>query len=187
MKAVKLLLAALAMTFAMSSNAQIEGRFTLDVKGGVITPGSQGAFGVGFGYQVDLKQFGDWNLAWDVANIEFAAPFDSPKNLDLLALKSGLRLFTPTFWGDKWRAYTNLGVGYSCALQKVYELGGYYDPYTGMFIPTTENDKMEANHGFGLTFGAGLQFNQKWSFGYTLQYETALKTKSHFGTIGIAF
>ena len=29
--------------------------------------------------------------------------------------------------------------------------------------------------------------NQKWSIGYTLQYETAFKTKNHFGTIGIAF
>ena len=190
MKSVKLLLAALAMTFAMGANAQIEGRFTLDVKGGVITPGSQGAFGVGFGYQVDLKQFGDWNLAWDVANIEFAAPFDSPKYLDLLALKSGLRLFTPTFWGGKWRAYTNLGVGYSCALQKELDgnIGAYYDPVTGDVIVVGDADsKMRAHHGFGLTFGAGLQFNQKWSFGYTLQYETALKTKSHFGTVAVAF
>ena len=186
MKAVKLLLAAMAMTFAMSSNAQIEGRFIADVKVGAITPGSQGAFGVGLGYQVDLKEFGDWNLAWDVANIEFAAPFNSPKNLDLLALKSGLRLFTPTFWGGKCRAYTNLGVGYSCALQRNVAMGAYLDPYTGQVV-VVGYDKMEANHGFGLTFGAGLQFNQKWSFGYTLLYETALKTKSHFGTIGFAF
>ena len=186
MKSVKLLLAALAMTFAMGASAQMTGRFVADIKAGVITPGSQGAFGVGLGYQLDLKEFGDWNLAWDVANFEFAAPFDSPKYLDLLALKSGLRLFTPTFWGGKWRAYTNLGVGYSCALQKNVNIGAYYDPITGDVI-VVGDDSMQANHGFGLTFGAGLQFNQKWSFGYTLQYETALKTKSHFGTIGFAF
>ena len=193
MKSVKLLLAALAMTFAMGASAQMTGRFVLDAKFGAITPawtniwtGKGAAFGVGLGYQLDLKEFGDWNLAWDVANFEFAAPFDSPKYLDLLALKSGLRLFTPTFWGGKWRAYTNLGVGYSCALQKNANIGAYLDPITGDVIVVGDSS-MEANHGFGLTFGAGLQFNQKWSFGYTLLYETALKTKSHFGTIGFAF
>ena len=198
MKSVKLLLAALAMTFAMGASAQMTGRFVLDAKFGAITPawtniwtGKGAAFGVGLGYQLDLKEFNDWNLAWDVANFEFAAPFDSPKYLDLLAVKSGLRLFSPTFWGGKWRAYTNLGVGYSCVLTKVIKegnVGAYLDPNTGQIVVVGEYEtKMQANHGFGLTFGAGLQFNQKWSFGYTLQYETALKTKSHFGTIGFAF
>ena len=106
-------------------------------------------------------------------------------------MKSGLRLFSPTFWGGKWRAYTNLGVGYSCVLTKVIKdgnIGAYLDPNTGQIVVGGEYEtKMQANHGFGLTFGAGLQFNQKFSFGYTLQYETALKTKSHFGTIGFAF
>ena len=190
MKSVKLLLAALAMTFAMGANAQKDGRFVLDVKFGGITPGSQAAFGVGLGYQKDIKEFGDWTLAWDVANFEFAAPFDSPKNLDLLALKTGLRMFSPTFWGGKWRAYTNLAGGYSCVLQKELDgnIGAYYDPVTGDVIIVGDADsKMRAHHGFGLTFGVGLQFNQKLSFGYTLQYETALKTKSHFGTVAVAF
>ena len=101
-------------------------------------------------------------------------------------MKSGLRLFTPSFWGDKWRAYVNVAPGYSCALQKEVTIGSYIDPVTGQIV-VTGDDSMNANHGFGLTFGAGLQFNQKWSFGYTLQYETALKTKNHFGTIGFAF
>lgn len=186
MKTIKFILAALAMTFAMGASAQINGRFIADIKAGVITPGSQGAFGVGIGYQVDLKEFGDWALAWDVANFEYSAPFDSPKYLDFLAVKSGLRLFTPSFWGDKWRAYVNVAPGYSCALQKEITIGSYYDPVTGQIVATGD-DSMQANHGFGLTFGAGLQFNQKWSFGYTLQYETALKSKNHFGTIGFAF
>lgn len=191
MKAVKLLFAALAMTLAMNASAQIDGRFVIDVKFGGITPswanlynGKGAAFGVGFGYQVDIKEFNNWNLAWDVAKIEYAAPFDSPKYLDLLAVKSGLRLFSPSFFGDKWRAYTNLGIGYSCVLEKV-PTGGYVDPITGDLYVT--GDSMESNHGFGLTFGVGMQYNQKWSFGYTLQYETALKTKSHFATIGFAF
>jgi hypothetical protein len=67
-------------------------------------------------------------------------------------------------------------------------IGAYYDPVTGDVIIVGDADsKMRAHHGFGLTFGVGLQFNQKLSFGYTLQYETALKTKSHFGTVAVAF
>jgi outer membrane protein W len=186
MKAVKLLFAALAMTFAMNASAQDDGRYALDVKFGVITPGSQGAFGIGFGYQKDIKDFGNWTLAWDVATLEYEAPFNSPADLDYLSAKTGLRLFSPTFCGDKLRAYTNLGVGYTCVLAKQYNFGTYLDPITGIPVSVSE-ESMKGNHGFGLTFGFGIQINQKWSIGYTLQYETAFKTKNHFGTIGIAF
>ena len=47
--------------------------------------------------------------------------------------------------------------------------------------------KMEANHGFGLTWGVGVQIKKKFNFGYTLQYETAFKSKNHFATIGYTF
>lgn len=125
MKAVRLLFVALAMTFAMNASAQDDDRFVLDVRFGVITPGSLGAFGLGFGYQKDLTEFNGWNLAWDVATLEYEAPFNSPADLDYLGAKTGLRLFSPTFCGGKLRAYTNLGVGYSCALAKEYHFGTY--------------------------------------------------------------
>jgi hypothetical protein len=40
---------------------------------------------------------------------------------------------------------------------------------------------------FGITYGLGLQFKQKFSFGYSLIYETAGSSKSHFATFGWTF
>lgn len=51
-------------------------------------------------------------------------------------------------------------------------------------MPST---KMQANHGFGLTFGVGVQIAKKVNIGYSLQYETAFKSKNHFATIGYTF
>ena len=47
--------------------------------------------------------------------------------------------------------------------------------------------KMEANHGFGLTWGVGVQIAKKVNIGYTLQYETAFESKNHFATFGYTF
>lgn len=178
MKAVKLLFAALAMSFAM--NASAEGNhFTFDVKVGGVA--GAGGFGFGVGYQKELKEFNNWNLAWDVVSFDYAAPFNSPADLDFLSVRTGLRLFTPTFWNDNFRCYVNLAPGYTCALVKeIRELWG-----NGMILGYDE--KMVANHGFGLAFGAGIQFKEKFSLGYTLQYETACKSKCHFATFGFTF
>lgn len=46
---------------------------------------------------------------------------------------------------------------------------------------------MEANHGFGLTWGVGVQIKKKFNIGYTLQYETAFESKNHFATFGYTF
>lgn len=182
MKAVKLLFAALAMTFAMGASAE-DGHFTLDVKFGGVA--GSGGFGVGFGYQKNIKEFNNWNLAWDIVSVDYAAPFNSPADFDLLAVRTGLRLFTPTFWNDNFRAYTNLAPGYSCGIWRDIDFGAWYDPTTGTVVVV--NDSMKGHHGFGLSFGVGIQFKEKFSLGYTLQYETAGKTKCHFATFGITF
>lgn len=182
MKAVKLLFAALAMTFAMNASAE-GGHWTADVKLGGVS--GAGGFGLGVGYQKNIKEFNNWNLAWDVVSVDYAAPFNSPADFDLLAVRTGLRLFTPTFWNDNFRVYTNLAPGYSCGIWREGNIGAWYDPTTGAVIVV--DDSMKAHHGFGLSFGVGIQFKEKFSLGYTLQYETAGKTKCHFATIGITF
>ena len=48
-------------------------------------------------------------------------------------------------------------------------------------------DETSTNSAFGLTWGAGLQLNKKWSLGYTLQWESAGKSKNHFGTVAFTF
>ena len=191
MKSVKLLLAALAMTFAMGANAE-DGHWTVDVKfGGVQRPmniygingvvDSGAGFGIGIGYQKNIKEFSGWNLAWDVLSFDYAAPFKSPADVDYLALRTGLRLFTPSFWGDKCRVYANIAPGYSCGLWQDYK------EYWGNGVIIGVEEKMKAHHGFGLAAGVGIQFKEKFSLGYTLQYETAGKTKCHFATFGWTF
>ena len=218
MKTIKFIVFAMAMTTSMSASAQFAGggsgksgagfggskatldskaHFTAEVRIGSVA--STGGFGINFGGQKDIAALGSFTLAWDFVNVEYAAPFNSPADLDLLALKTGLRLFTPSFAKDKIRFYTNLAMGYSCVLSKggfggidEDDLDDLYDYYYNYYSRASSkdydfDDSMSANHGFGLTFGIGLQYNKKVHVGYSLQYETAFKSKTHFATIGYTF
>lgn len=262
MKAIKFFSVAIAMAFAMSANAQFvssgggskgssrfssaeldpKAHFMADVRLGSVA--SAGGFGFNFSGTKEITTFSGYTLAWDFLNVEFAAPFNSPANTDFLSLKTGLRLFSPSFMNDKLRLYTNLAVGYTCVLTKgassspeysflkkliefdwnddkvekwaaqqgydeaeikdIFDhLGNLEDDFEDAhddseFANDEEWDqaflnsiggssKMQANHGFGLTWGFGVQIKKKFNIGYTLQYETAFKTKNHFATIGITF
>lgn len=251
---IKYLFLAMAMTVASSASAQFVGggsskggsktsnteldpkaHFVADFKIGSVA--SAGGFGFNLGGTKELTTFSGCTLAWDFLNFEWAAPFNSPANLDMLSLKTGLRLFSPSFANDKLRLYTNLSMGYTCVLtkgafsnplyEKFFELDfkddamerwmekeGYSDDEIEEFfdvfdeleqgfddsdIPREEEDqaffdyinggssKMQANHGFGLTWGVGVQIAKKVNIGYSLQYETAFKSKNHFATIGYTF
>ena len=172
MKAIKFLTVALAMAFGMSANAQLlkDGHFRANLNLGGITwngGGGDGAFGLGVGYQADVYQ-GSWlTLAWDVAQFEWNAPFNSPGDFDWLNFKTGARAFSPTFAGDHLRAYTNLDLGYVLGITAV--------------------DGTDTWHAFGLTWGLGVQLNKKWSFGYSLLYESNSKAKKHFFTLAYDF
>ena len=171
---------------------------------------SKAGFGINLGGTKELTSFGGFTLAWDFVNVEWTAPFSSPADLDFLSAKTGLRLFSPSFANDKVRLYTNLSMGYTCVLMKGFDLGGDYDDYdyddydyddlyddlydyfSRSDSPVTRASKddgtsMQANHGFGLTFGVGVQIAKKVNIGYSLQYETAFKSKNHFATIGYTF
>ena len=218
------------------SSAELDPKihFMADFKLGSVA--SSGGFGFNFGGTKEIYSISGCTVAWDFLNMEYSAPFNSPSNLDFLSLKTGLRLFSPSLMNDKIRLYTNLAMGYTCALTKgdsqlynfakkrieegsreaekwaekqgysgkeIEELYRRLAVYEEAFdiieqdIPREEedqaflnmigSDKMQANHGFGLTFGVGVQIKKKFNIGYTLQYETALKTKNHFATIGYIF
>ena len=180
MKAIKFFVAAMAMTFAMSANAQLfsDGHFTANVNLGSIA--KSGGFGLGVGYQTEVFT-NDWiTLAWDVAHFEWDAPFDSPGDIDELSIKTGARAFSPSFCNEKLRAYTNFAMGYTCILAKGIDWDGPYEVLG-------YDAKMKARSAFGLTWGVGIQYNQKWSLGYTLQFESNGKSKNHFATIGYTF
>ncbi len=220
------------------SNAELDPKIHLmaDFKLGSVA--SAGGFGFNLGGTKEIYTISGCTVAWDFLNVEYAAPFSSPSNLDFLSLKTGLRLFSPSFMNDNLRLYTNLAMGYTCVLTKgkgdsqlyyfakkrieegssvaekwaeeqgysgkeIEELWRRLDVYEEAFeeiepyIPREEedqaflnmigSDKMQAYHGFGLTWGIGVQIKKKFNIGYTLQYETALKTKNHFATFGYTF
>ena len=200
MKAIKFFSLVMAMAFAMNANAQSasdgsssstfrpKSKFTIDAKVGSVGNGEgesgRGGFGLGLGYQIGIIG-GKWGaVSADINFLDFAAPFDSPKNLDYIGAKVGPRYFTPSFAKGKLRGYTNLALGYTCVI-----LPGLDDDddhsHAGKY--KEEDEENIANHGFGLTWGIGIQAFKWLSIGYSLQYETAFKTKTHFATISFAF
>lgn len=168
MKAIKFFVAAMALTFAISSSAKIfdDNHFTVNANVGSI--GGQGGFGLGVAFQTGLYSGEYFSLDWDVLQFEWDAPFNSPGDFDQLSFKTGARAYSPTFANDHLRAYTNLDMGYLLGIAKV---GG----------DTTTSSA------FGLTWGIGLQLNQKWSLGYSLQFESNGKSKNHFATVAYTF
>jgi len=213
-----LLLSVIALFLGMNANAQIgesksrkieskarKGYGFLDLNVGGVH--EVGGFGVDLGYYRTMFEKSDWELAWDVIRFEFSAPFDSPADYDQLSLKTGFRVFTPSFFNGKWRLFTNLDLGYTCVLasfggysfgsydfdEEDYDLGNYSDliswasSFTKADYDYYDSDDISAYHGFGLTWGIGLQYNKRFSIGYTLQYESKFETKNHFGTIQFTF
>ena len=198
MKKVLILFAAMTMGFAMSSNAKIfeDNHVTVNANiGGITNRGAgQGAFGFGVGFQTGVYE-NDWiSLAWDVLHFEWDAPFNSPGDCDYLNFKSGIRAFSPSFANDHLRAYTNFAMGYTCVLAKGWS-GDWKDAWEDAWEDfwsdgdwdSDGGTKMKGHSAFGLTWGLGLQLNKKWSLGYTLQYESWGKSKSHFATVGYTF
>lgn len=202
MRNLRFLSLAMAVAFGMSVNAQSasdgnasgtykpKNKFTIDAKVGSVADGDEGGFGFGLGYQIGIVG-GRWGaVSADINFLEFAAPFNSPKNLDYAGAKAGPRYFTPSFANGKLRGYTHLALGYTCVILPGLDdeddypssrAGKYYDDYDD--YGRYEDEENIANHGFGLTWGIGLQAFKWLSIGYSLQYETAFKTKSHFATI----
>ena len=168
MKKVLFLVAAMTMAFAMSANAKIfdENHFTVNANVG--SYGGTGGFGLGAAFQTELLTCNWITLDWDVLQFEWDAPFNSPGDADQLSFKTGARAYSPTFANDHLRGYTNLDMGYVLGLAKPF-------------------DEVVTSSAFGLTWGAGIQLNKKWSFGYTLQWESAGKSTSHYGTVAFTF
>ena len=171
MKKVLILFAAMTMGVALSSNAKIfeENHFTINANVG----GASGAagFGLGVAFQTQIVEASWITLDWDVLHFQWSAPFDSPANSDNLSFKTGVRGYSPSFANDHLRVYSNLDLGYVLGLAKDW------------------NDDMATSSGFGLTWGAGLQLNKKWSLGYTLEYANFSGNggTSHYGTIAFTF
>ena len=72
----------------------------------------------------------------------------------------------------------SVAAGYNCGVyDEIKELRDGWFPII----------KKEPHHGFGLTWGIGMQFMEHFFVGYTLEYSTAWKFTAHYGKFGYRF
>ena len=120
----------------------------------------------GFGENIVLEREFHKYIAWDIFSLDFSAPF----NFDAVSigLKTGLRGYSPRFWEERMRAFTSLAMGYDCAIAKGD--GGW-----------------SASHGFGLSWGIGVEILDHFQVGYALEYNTIYKSTAHFAKLTYKF
>ena len=136
----------------------------------------------GFGENIVLEHEFHKYFAWDIFSIDFSAPFNF--NAASIGVKTGIRAFSPYFW-DKlnMRAYSSLAVGYDCGLSKGAGDTWVYDPIEDDYILVPGGGGWGASHGFGLSFGVGVQMVDHVYVGYALEYSTVWKSTSHYAKI----
>lgn len=130
----------------------------------------------GFGENLVFEwQFNKW-FAWDFASIDFSAPFSF--DAFSIGLKTGVRGFTPRFASDKLRGFGTLALGWDMGIMPAQTIS--MGPRE-MRIPSWNG------HGFGLSFGLGVEAFDVVSLGYTLEYSTVWKSTAHYAKIGVRF
>ena len=126
-----------------------------------------GGFGANLLAEKEFHQY----LAWDILSFDFAHAFS--ENALTLGLKTGVRAFSPRFANDKLRAYMSMAMGWDFALVKI-DLGPL-------------GKETYKKHGFGLTWGIGIQAFENAFIGYDLEYCTQFKSTSHYAKIAWRF
>ena len=136
----------------------------------------------GWGENIVLEHEFHKYFAWDIFSLDFSAPFNF--NATSVGVKTGIRAFSPYFW-DKlnMRAYSSLALGYDCGLSKGAGETWIYDPLIDDYVLVTGGGGWSASHGFGLSFGVGVQMVDHVYVGYALEYSTVWKSTSHFAKI----
>ena len=136
----------------------------------------------GWGENIVLEHEFHKYFAWDIFSLDFSAPFNF--NAASVGVKTGIRAFSPYFW-DKlnMRAYSSLALGYDCGLSKGAGETWIYDPLIDDYVLVTGGGGWSASHGFGLSFGVGVQMVDHVYVGYALEYSTVWKSTSHFAKI----
>lgn len=131
---------------------------------------------VGFGANIVLEHEFHKYLAWDIASLDFSAPFDFSEGN--FGLKTGVRAFTKRFWDGKARGYMSAAAGWDCNIRKHSELT---EDKTRIKI------RNKGFNGLGVSWGLGLQFQKHFFVGYTFEYSTAKKFTSHYAKVAYRF
>ena len=141
MKYSKFFLAACLAAFALNASAQDETVETTEPTASMSTKSaSKGDYDHGYHLMPEIK-LGGYNgvfgfganlvlehefhryFAWDIVSLDASAPYDFSEGC--VGLKTGLRYFTPRFWGGKVRGFVGAAAGYQCCIKQVVD---YYDP-----------------------------------------------------------
>lgn len=128
----------------------------------------------GFGENIVLEREFHKYIAWDIFSLDFSCPFNT--GCLSIGVKTGIRGYTPRFWEGRMRGFSSLAMGYDCII------------YTGTNrdILKSAGYKTEL-HGFGLSWGIGVEMMDHFQFGYTLEYNSGIKSTSHYAKITYKF
>lgn len=155
-------------SFLASNGFTPSNHFMLETKIGGLY--GTGGFGENFVFEREFHKY----IAWDIVSLDFNMPF----NTDFLTVgvKTGIRGYTPRWWDGKMRGYSNLAVGYDC----VVYLGSVRDMLKWQGASTEL-------HGFGLSWGIGVEIVDHFLVGYDLEYNSGIKSTAHFAKLTYKF
>lgn len=189
MKYSKFFLAACLAAFALNASAQDETVETTEPTASMSTKSaSKGDYDHGYHLMPEIK-LGGYNgvfgfganlvlehefhryFAWDIVSLDASAPYDFSEGC--VGLKTGLRYFTPRFWGGKVRGFVGAAAGYQCCIKQVVD---YYDPdeiWTSKTNGVTRG-RFHLNRkplsGLGVSASIGIQIKKHFFLGYTMEY-----------------
>lgn len=155
-------------SFLASNGFTPSNHFMLETKIGGLY--GTGGFGENFVFEREFHKY----IAWDIVSLDFNMPFNT--NFLTVGVKTGIRGYTPRWWDGKMRGYSNLAVGYDC----VVYLGNTRDILKWEGAPTEL-------HGFGLSWGIGVEIVDHFLVGYDLEYNSGIKSTAHFAKLTYKF
>lgn len=155
-------------SFLASNGFTPSNHFMLETKIGGLY--GTGGFGENFVFEREFHKY----IAWDIVSLDFNMPFNT--NFLTVGVKTGIRGYTPRWWDGKMRGYSNLAVGYDCVIY----LGNTRDILKWEGAPTEL-------HGFGLSWGIGVEIVDHFLVGYDLEYNSGIKSTAHFAKLTYKF
>ena len=167
--------------------------------------------GSGFGGNFVLEKEFHKYVAVDFFSIGYTSD-DWHVNNHRISAKIGARGYSPSWWGGRMRAYTDLALGYECNIfpggsyvygyDDVYDYDpsdyadilsdygfGGYSSYLGSSSSGVYETSTQTYHGFGLSWGVGIHMFKHFYIGYSLDFTTAAYASytTHFAKIGVRF
>lgn len=170
--------------------------------------------GSGFGGNFVLEKEFNKYVAVDFFSIGYTSD-DWHVNNHRISVKVGARGYSPSWWGGRMRAYTDLALGYECNIfpggfygyDYDYDLSDYagilsdygygeyasylgdYSSYVGSSSSGVYETSTQTYHGFGLSWGVGIHMFKHFYIGYSLDFTTAAYASytTHFAKFGFRF